>query len=246
MNTATNQVDWTATAVLIGRLIFALVFLVGVIFKLKDMDATAGYIAAAGFPIPKLLAWLAAVFEVALVACFLTGAYFPEARSWPLPMYCSSPLRFIRHRTGKETRWSSGSSSTISHLLRACFSQPRMGLSARWRCGGAFLGARGDCRNARHCRPTTKVHWRIRGDEWQCAQARRGGAPRRHTMERQTVQQVVDYLKTHPDIAKKALDFFKAHPDDVKGALSQVAKERGWDLSNIDTNALKAEIGKLS
>jgi len=79
MNTATNQVDWTATAVLIGRLIFALVFLVGVIFKLKDMDATAGYIAAAGFPIPKLLAWLAAVFEVALVACFLTGAYFPEA-----------------------------------------------------------------------------------------------------------------------------------------------------------------------
>lgn len=65
-------------------------------------------------------------------------------------------------------------------------------------------------------------------------------------MERQTVQQVVDYLKTHPDIAKKALDFFRAHPDDVKGALSQVAKDRGWDLSNIDTNALKAEIGKLS
>jgi hypothetical protein len=65
-------------------------------------------------------------------------------------------------------------------------------------------------------------------------------------MERQTVQQVVDYLKTHPDVARKALDFFKAHPDDVKGALSQVAQDRGWDLSNIDTTALKAEIGKLS
>jgi uncharacterized protein YigA (DUF484 family) len=65
-------------------------------------------------------------------------------------------------------------------------------------------------------------------------------------MERQTVQQVVDYLRTHPDVAKKALDFFKAHPDDVKGALSQVAQDRGWDLSNIDTAALKAEIGKLS
>jgi hypothetical protein len=65
-------------------------------------------------------------------------------------------------------------------------------------------------------------------------------------MERQTVQQVVDYLKTHPDIAKKALEFFKAHPDDVKGALRQVAQERGWDLSTIDTTALKAEIGKLS
>ncbi len=65
-------------------------------------------------------------------------------------------------------------------------------------------------------------------------------------MERQTVQQVVDYLRTHPDVARKAKDFFMTHPDDVKGALGQVAEERGWDLSNIDTNALKAEIGKLS
>ncbi|MGH8242387.1 MAG: hypothetical protein ACRETY_03455 [Steroidobacteraceae bacterium] len=65
-------------------------------------------------------------------------------------------------------------------------------------------------------------------------------------MEIQTVQQVVDYLKTHPDVARKAKDFFKTHPDDVKGALSQVAEERGWDLSSIDTNALRAEIGKLS
>ena len=63
-------------------------------------------------------------------------------------------------------------------------------------------------------------------------------------METQTVQQVVDYLKTHPDVAKKAMDFFRTHPDDVKGALSQIAEARGWDLSKIDTNALKTEIGK--
>jgi hypothetical protein len=65
-------------------------------------------------------------------------------------------------------------------------------------------------------------------------------------MEVQSVQQVVDYLKTHPDVAKKAKDFFMAHPDDVKGALRQIADERGWDLSKIDTNALKTELGKLS
>ena len=65
-------------------------------------------------------------------------------------------------------------------------------------------------------------------------------------MEMQTVQQVVDYLKTHPDVAKKAMDFFRAHPDDIKGALKDVADERGWDLSKIDTAALKAEIGRLS
>lgn len=65
-------------------------------------------------------------------------------------------------------------------------------------------------------------------------------------METQSVQQVVDYLKTHPDVARKAKDFFMAHPGDVKGALKEIADERGWDLSNIDTAALKAEIGKLS
>ena len=79
MTEATNQARWTSTAVLIGRLLFASVFLVGVIFKLIDMDGTAAYIASAGFPIPKLLAWLATSLEVALVACFLTGAYFSEA-----------------------------------------------------------------------------------------------------------------------------------------------------------------------
>jgi hypothetical protein len=61
----------------------------------------------------------------------------------------------------------------------------------------------------------------------------------------QTVQQVVEYLKSHPDIAKKAADFIKSHPDDVKGALQDVADERGWDLSAIDLSALKAEMNKI-
>ena len=43
------------------------------------MSDTAGYIASAGFPFPLLLAWLAAIFEIALVLAFLTGAFFSEA-----------------------------------------------------------------------------------------------------------------------------------------------------------------------
>ena len=62
----------------------------------------------------------------------------------------------------------------------------------------------------------------------------------------QTVQQVVEYLKTHPDVARKAKEYFKAHPEDAKAALKEVAEERGWDLSNIDTSALKAELGKIN
>jgi hypothetical protein len=44
-----------------------------------DIHGTAGEIAAAGFPVPDILAWLAALFELILVACFVTGAYFSEA-----------------------------------------------------------------------------------------------------------------------------------------------------------------------
>lgn len=62
----------------------------------------------------------------------------------------------------------------------------------------------------------------------------------------QTVQQVVDYLKSHPEVAKKAIEYAKAHPDDVKSALKEAADANGWDLSKIDVNALKAEFGKIA
>ena len=75
----TNQAGWATAAVLVGRLIFALVFIMAVSFKLMDIGATAGFIAAAGFPMSTLLAWLAAILELVLIACFLTGAYFSEA-----------------------------------------------------------------------------------------------------------------------------------------------------------------------
>jgi putative oxidoreductase len=70
---------WQTIAILIARLIFAGAFLMAVVFKFTGMDATAGYIASAGFPFPLLLAWLAAIFETLLVICFLTGAFFTEA-----------------------------------------------------------------------------------------------------------------------------------------------------------------------
>jgi hypothetical protein len=64
-------------------------------------------------------------------------------------------------------------------------------------------------------------------------------------MATQMVQQVVDYLKTHPDVAKKAMDYVKAHPGELKNALKDVAAERGWDLSQIDTAALSKELGNI-
>jgi uncharacterized membrane protein YphA (DoxX/SURF4 family) len=67
-------------AILIARLIFAFVFAMAAAFKfaIVGIDATAAEIAGAGFPYPVLLAWVAAVFEVALAIGFLTGLYFRE------------------------------------------------------------------------------------------------------------------------------------------------------------------------
>jgi putative oxidoreductase len=79
MNAHTTTSKWHVIAILISRLIFAGIFAMAAAFKFADMNATAGYIAAVGFPFPLLLAWLAAFFEVALVVCLLTGAYFTEA-----------------------------------------------------------------------------------------------------------------------------------------------------------------------
>jgi uncharacterized membrane protein YphA (DoxX/SURF4 family) len=66
-------------AILAARLIFAGVFLMAAAFKFAGMAETAAYIAAAGFPFPLPLAWIAAIFEIILVLAFLTGAYFSEA-----------------------------------------------------------------------------------------------------------------------------------------------------------------------
>jgi uncharacterized membrane protein YphA (DoxX/SURF4 family) len=66
-------------AILAARLIFAAVFLMAASFKFAGMEETAGYIAAAGFPFALFLAWVAAIFELALALAFLTGAFFTEA-----------------------------------------------------------------------------------------------------------------------------------------------------------------------
>ncbi|MEO8175421.1 MAG: DoxX family protein [Sphingomicrobium sp.] len=67
-------------AILVARLIFAAMFLMAASFKFVfvGMDATAAQIAAQGFPVPLVLAWVAAFFEVALAIGFLTGLLFTQ------------------------------------------------------------------------------------------------------------------------------------------------------------------------
>ena len=68
-------------AILVARLIFGGLFAMAAGFKfgLVGMDATAAQIAAAGFPFPLVLAWVAAFFEIGLAIAFLTGLFFSKA-----------------------------------------------------------------------------------------------------------------------------------------------------------------------
>jgi hypothetical protein len=65
-------------------------------------------------------------------------------------------------------------------------------------------------------------------------------------MPGETLQNIMDYLKANPDVARRARDYAKAHPDDVKMALKDIAEKRGWDLTKIDTTALKTELSKIA
>jgi putative oxidoreductase len=62
MNDTASRPACATAAILLGRLIFAALFLMAVSFKLMDIPGTAGQIAAAGFPLSGLLVWLAVVF----------------------------------------------------------------------------------------------------------------------------------------------------------------------------------------
>jgi uncharacterized membrane protein YphA (DoxX/SURF4 family) len=70
---------WPDVATLVARLLFVAVFAMALAFKLADIHGTAAYIGAVGFPMPVVLAWLAALFEALLVLCLATGAWFRQA-----------------------------------------------------------------------------------------------------------------------------------------------------------------------
>src|SRR3954470_13711458 len=65
-------------AILVARLIFGGVFVMAAGFKFAAMQATAGYIASAGFPFALVLAWLEAFFENVVAIAFLKGVFLLE------------------------------------------------------------------------------------------------------------------------------------------------------------------------
>jgi putative oxidoreductase len=52
------------TALLAGRILFGILFLVAGIMKAMNLAGTAGYMGRLGFPMPEAMAWLSMLIEV--------------------------------------------------------------------------------------------------------------------------------------------------------------------------------------
>ena len=116
MDTHASARWWQVVAILVARLIFGGFFAMAAIFKFADIDATAGYIASVGFPVPLLLAWLAAFFELALALCLLTGAYFTEAS-----LLAAAYVLFLAFAFHGPARWESDRTEFRFFLLHFTF-----------------------------------------------------------------------------------------------------------------------------
>jgi uncharacterized membrane protein YphA (DoxX/SURF4 family) len=132
---------WRSIAVLVGRLIFAGVFLMAASFKFAGMSDTAGYIASAEFPFPLFLAWVAAIFEVLLVIGFLTGAFFSE-----VALLAAAYVLFLAFAFHGPARWEGNQTefgffvdhfTFIAGLLFAAAHGP-----GRWAVRQALIGGR--------------------------------------------------------------------------------------------------------
>ncbi len=107
MPTDSSRSRWEMAAVLAGRVIFAAVFIMAVTFKLMNIGATASYIASAGFPMSHVLAWLAVIFELAVIGSLLTGAFFWEgaALAAAYVLFLAFAFHGPSHWTGNQTEF---------------------------------------------------------------------------------------------------------------------------------------------
>ena len=79
MDNAIQYTGWKTGALLLARLVMAAMFAMACFFKFAMPSMISQQIAAQGFPMADALTWVAAFFELALVLCLLSGAYFREA-----------------------------------------------------------------------------------------------------------------------------------------------------------------------
>jgi putative oxidoreductase len=79
INIITENPFWRTHGLLVARIIMGGVFLMAAYMKFTNISGMAGYIAAMNFPFPTTLIWIAAIFELIMGLCIVTGVFFRGA-----------------------------------------------------------------------------------------------------------------------------------------------------------------------
>jgi uncharacterized membrane protein YphA (DoxX/SURF4 family) len=103
---------WQSIAIIVGRVIFAGLFVMAATFKFLDPPGTAAYIASAGIPASQFLAWVAAIFESLLALGFLTGAFFSE-----VSLLAAAYVLFLAIAFHGPSHWAAGNQSEFGFFV---------------------------------------------------------------------------------------------------------------------------------
>ena len=86
----------SAPAMLLGRILLALIFLVAGYRKLMAVAATAGYFGKLGFPMPEVMAWVAIAVELGGAILLIVG-WKTRWAAWLLALF-TLIAAFAAHR----------------------------------------------------------------------------------------------------------------------------------------------------
>lgn len=88
---------------LVARILLAAIFIIFGLFKFSNIGGLAGYIGSVGLPVPTVIAWLTAIFEVVAGLCVLIG-FQTKLASWALAAFCIASAVIFHNNLGDQTQ----------------------------------------------------------------------------------------------------------------------------------------------
>lgn len=131
----------TDAIILAGRILLSIVFFLGGYGKIADSAATADVFAGFGLPMPTLLVWLSATFEL-VTAVLLVVGYQTRLVAWLLAAFCIVSGYIGHYGQGGDDpflqlmNWQSFQKNLAmagGFLLLAAFGPGRFSVDARYR-----------------------------------------------------------------------------------------------------------------
>jgi len=93
-----------STVLLIARILLAAIFILAGLNKFGNIAGTAGYIGSVGLPLPMVLAWLTAIFEVVAGIAILIG-FKTQLTCYALAAFCIVSALIFHNNFGDQTQF---------------------------------------------------------------------------------------------------------------------------------------------